>query len=293
MGMPKFSGGKKDKPLPSFTKPGGPASAKVKHKAKSFCVSDMDVSSDAGKKIIIYGKTGMGKSTLAGMAPGSVSFCPDKGLDDLDHPYGGTFKIVPGIDTFMDLRDAVQQAQDLVDVGGTAVVDTITYVQGMVSDYVVGNIKKEKGGFAKSITDFGWGKGYEHIYNQMRLLQSDLDKLVESGRNVIVLSQLAQTVKIHPTYGDYWFSHPDLYDKGNAPVIALWVAWASYVFKIDWGSVEIDDGKIGVASEERAIYTKPEFSFEAKSRGSKFEGYPAVTFNAKNDDSLWRIMFDG
>ena len=289
MGMPKVIAGK-----PKFEKPAGPAGAKVKHKPKSFCVASMDnESNNEGKKILIYGKTGMGKSSLAAMAPGAVFFCPDKGLSDLDHPTGGKFDLVPGIDTFMDMRDALHQAESFIDVGGTAVVDTITYIQGLIADYAVGNIKKEKGGKAKSITDFGWGKGYEHVYNQMRLLQADLDALLATGRNVIVLSQLAQTVKIHPTYGDYWFSHPDLYDKGNAPCIALWVAWASYVFKIDWGSVEIDDGKIGVASEERTVFTKPEFSFEAKSRGSVFEEYPAVTFNAKNDDSLWRILFNG
>lgn len=288
MAMPKFNSGKAK---PKFDKPGAPT-PKAKHKAKTFSVANME-KSDAGKKIILYGKTGMGKSTLASMAPGAVFFCPDKGLDDLDHPKGEQFNLVPGIESWQDMRDAVQQAEGLVDAGGTAVVDTITYLQGMCCDYVVDNIKKEKGGKAKSITDFGWGKGYEHVYNQMRLLQADLDKLLLSGRNVVILSQLSQTVKIHPTYGDYWFSHPDLYEKSNAPVVALWVAWASYVFKIDWATVEIDDGKIGAASNERVVYTKPEFSFEAKTRGSVLDDYPAVTFDEKADDSLWRIMFDG
>jgi len=290
MGMPKFNKGTPGV-KPKFNKPGGAATRKGPHKSKNFCIADMETS-DAGKKILMYGKTGMGKSTLAAMAPGAVFFCPDKGLDDLDHPMGDKFKLIPGIETFLDLRDAVNQAEDFIEVGGTAVIDTVTYVQGMCADHVVDNIKKEKGGVAKSITDFGWGKGYEHVYNQMRLLQADLDRLLASGRNVIILSQLAKSKEIDPTYGEYWFSRPDLYDKNNAPVIALWVAWASYVFKIDWATVEIDEGKIGAASDQRVVFTKPEFSFEAKSRGSVFDDYPAVTFDAKNDDSLWRIMFD-
>ena len=288
MGMPKVI-----KEKPKFQKPAGPAGAKVRHTPKNFSVANMNEESTEGKKIIIYANTGMGKSTLASMAPDAVFFCPDKGLGDLAHPKGESFSLVPGIDTFADVRDAIQQGEDLVPEGGTAVLDTITYIQGLCGDWCVKNIKKEKGGYAKSITTYGYGKGYEHVYNQLRLLQADCDKLLATGRNVIVLAQLAKHLETDTTYGEYWFSHPDLYDKGNSPCIALWVAWASYVFKIGWGSIEIDDGKIGVSSDERAVFVKPEFSFEAKSRGSLFDDTPVVTFNEKSDDSLWRFMFDG
>jgi len=290
MTMPKFNGGKVK---PAFQKPAS-AAKKTPHRAKNFCISDMKKSavSKLGKKFFIYANTGMGKSTLAAMAPGATFFCPDKGLDDLDHPFGGVFKVVDGIDTFSDLRDAVQQAGDFMKPGDTAVVDTITYVQGMCGDWCVENIKKEKGGYAKSISTYGYGKGYEHVYNQLRLFQGDLDGLLEKGINVIILGQLAKTIETDTTHGEFWRSHPDLYNKGNSPCIALWVAWASYVFKIDWAMVEIDEGKIGVASNERTVFVKPEFSFEAKSRGSKFRDYPSVTFNEENDDSLWRILFN-
>lgn len=290
--MPKFGGGK-DRGKPKFEKPVTTKGGDNKPRSsKKFCVSKIS-KSNAGKKILIYGKTGLGKSTIAAMAPKPVFIGPDKGLEDLDHPLGEghMFDEVPGIETFADVRDAIKQADNFIEEGGTAVLDTLTYIQGMCADWVVGNVKKEKGGKAKSITDFGWAKGYEHVYNQLRLLQVDLDALLATGRNVIVLSQLAQTKKTDPTYGEYWFAHPDLYDKGNAPVVAQWVAWASYVWKIDWAKVEIDEG-IGTSSEQRAIYTKPEYSFEAKSRGSKFKEYPAVTFDEESDDSVWRILFN-
>ena len=280
------------KEMPKFVKSNKPAPAASKRSKKSFCVSKVDRST-SGKKILIYGKTGMGKSTLAAMAPGAVFIQPDNGLEDLQHPVeGGEFDVIPGVTSFEDVRDAVN-THSLFDNFDTIVLDTLTYVQEMCAAYVVQYIKKEKGGKAKSITDFGWAKGYEHVYNQMNLLKVDLDELVRSGKNVILIAQLAKLVVTDPSHGEYWFSQPDLFDKKNAPVTASFNAWASHIFKIDWAQVEIEEGKIGVASDQRAVYVKPELSFEAKTRGSTFDDYPVVTFDSRSDDSIWRILFDG
>ena len=280
MGMPKFT-------KPAATRPTATSRAK-----KNFCVSQVERGT-AGKKIIIYGKTGMGKSTLVAMAPNPVFVGPDNGLEDLDHPTGGQFNVIPGVDTFQDVRDATCDLSLFKDYE-TIVYDTGTFIQNdMCVPHVVENIKKEKGGRAKSITDFGWAKGYEHVYNEMQLLKADMDKLVVAGKNVIILCQLAQSVKTDSTYGEYFFDYPDLFDKKNSQVCAAFVSWASYVFKIGWAAVEIGEGKIGVSSDQRAVFVKPEFSFEAKSRGSKFKDYPIVTFDNESDDSVWRILFDG
>lgn len=279
------------KTMPKFQRSAKPA-APVRSSGKKFCITQLKKDGNCGKKILLYGRTGMGKSSLAAMAPRPAFICPDKGLDDLDHPTGGEFNVVPGIDTFQDIRDATR------DIGvwsdhDTVVYDTLTYIQNSPCvEHVVDNIKKEKGGKAKSITDFSYGKGYEHAYNQLLLLQKDMDALVEAGKNVIVLCQLAQTVKTDSTHGEYWYAHPDLYDKKNAPVVASWVAWASYIFKIDWAQVEIEEGKIGVSSDQHAVFTKPEFSFEAKTRGSVFDECPIVTFDHKADNTIWETLFN-
>lgn len=288
--QPKIMGDKKDKP-PKFQKPAASApKAASKRTRKSFCVSKISNEGN-GKKILVYARTGMGKSTLAALAPKPIYIGPDKGLDDLDHPLGLDFDVVPGVETFNDVRDATRDLS-LYEDFDTVIYDELRYIQGTCADHCVENIAKEKGGKAKSITDFGWAKGYEHVYNEMRLLQVDMDKLVAAGKNVLLLCQLGQTEKVDATYGDYWYAHPDLYDKKNARCVGQWVAWASYVFKIDWATVEID-GKIGTSSDQRAIFTKPEFSFEAKSRGSKFKEYPAVAFDKEDQDDIWRILFDG
>jgi len=103
---------------------------------------------------------------------------------------------------------------------------------------------------------------------------------------------MEQVSKTDSQYGDYWFAQPELYDKRNSKVCPLFVAWASYVFKIDWEAVEIED-KVGTATNTRAVFVKPEYSFEAKSRGHVFKDTPIVSFDNEADNTVWRMLFDG
>jgi hypothetical protein len=261
-----------------------------KRTKRNFSVTQY-AAEDKGKKIIIYSETNMGKTTLAGMAPRPVFVCPDRGLEDLDHPRDGQWDVITGVDTWDDIRDVSQDLNVLAN-HDTLVFDTATVIQNRLCvDWVVRNIKKEKGGVASSITNYGYGKGYEHVFNNMLLWQGDLDRIVESGKNVIILCQLEKRTETDPEYGEYWKSYPDLYEKGNAPVSGCFTAWANYVFKIGWDDVEINEDKIAETSDFRAIYFKPKYSHIVKYKSSAFDEYDTVDFDNKNDDSLWKIMF--
>ncbi len=282
------------KPLPKFDKASRSNLTRsvkdTKRKKKTFSVSEY-ANSEKGKKIILYAETGMGKTTLAGTAPDPVFICPDRGIEDLDHPLDGKWNAINGVDTFDDLRDVTQDIS-LFKAHKTAVFDTGSVIQNKLCvPHVLENVKKEKGGYAKNINDYGWGDGYAHIFNHMVYWQSDLDALVDAGVNVIVLCQLAQTKKTDATHGEHWCAYPDLLENLKGPVMSSFTAWANYIFKIDWATVEIDDSKIGVSSDDRAVFVKPEYSFKAKHRGSMFEEYPVVEFEDKSDQSLWNIMF--
>ena len=247
--------------------------------------------SENGQKIIIYANTGMGKSTLASMAPGVVFIQPDEGLADLVNPLTGEQPdIVQGIETFEHLRMALQN-HDLFADKKTIVIDTITFVERMAEAHVIAHVKHEKGKKVTGIEDYGWAKGYKHVYDQMKLLQGDLDALVRVNKNIILLAQLAQVDNTDTQFGQYMYAQPELYDKKNSKVVGLFVSWANFVFKLDYEQVEIDD-KIGVTSGTRALFTQPEFPFQAKSRGQLLKEYPVVTFNVENDDSIWRLLFE-
>ena len=68
-----------------------------------------------GEKIIVYGDTGIGKTSLALLAPKPVFLDLDEGGFELRHPVTGKkLDHVPDIRNFADVRDALQQV-DLFD----------------------------------------------------------------------------------------------------------------------------------------------------------------------------------
>ena len=289
------------KPLPKFDNAAAKAarsnmtrSVKDKKRAKkSFSITEF-ANSEEGKKIILYADSGMGKTSLAATMPDPVFIGPDRGIQDLTHPLGSTWPIVGNVDTWDDLRDVTQDLSLFKDKE-SMVFDTGTVIQhSLCTPWVIDNVPKEKGGGrAKGIADYGWAMGYEHVFNEMLLWQSDLDGLVRAGKNVNILCQVAQSEVDKAGHGRFLQAHPDLFNNKKGPVMSSFVAWASYVFYIDWADVQIDDQKRGVSSDERAVFTKPEMYYKAKSRGDVLKDYPLVQFENNADDTLWRIMFDG
>ena len=288
------------KPLPKFNSAVAKAarsnmtrSVKDKKRTKkNFSITEF-VSHEEGKKIVLYGDSGMGKTSLAATMPNPAFIGPDRGIQDLVHPLGLKWPVVNGVDTWDDLRDATQDLSLFKD-NESVVFDTGTVIQNsLCAPWILDNVPKDKGVRAKSLTDYGWADGFAHVYHEMLLWQSDLDGLVRANKNVVILCQAAQSEVNKAGYGKYLQTHPDLFNNKKGTIMPSFVAWASYVFYIDWADIQIDDQKRAISSDERGVFTKPEMFFKAKSRGDMFKEYPLVQFENSADDTLWRIMFDG
>ena len=179
MAIPKPSTLKKPKmPMPK------PPTAKAP--AKKFTVESWNV--DAGKRILCYADTGMGKTSLAMLAPKPVFIGLDEGGRELTYPDGSHLMMIPGVETFSDVRSAMQQ-HDLYEDYETVVVDTVTLLQDWAEIYVVANITTDKGAKVKNLLGYGYNKGYKHLYNTMKLILQDCDALVRAKKNVILLAQ--------------------------------------------------------------------------------------------------------
>ena len=95
------------KPLPP--PPGdAPTATQARASTKKFKVESWDTGKE-GKRIIGYGDTGIGKSSLALLAPNTVWLGLDEGAGQLRHPVTGEPPMrIPGIETFADVRAALQ-----------------------------------------------------------------------------------------------------------------------------------------------------------------------------------------
>lgn len=290
-------------PMPAgISKPPPPPVAG--HTPAAFTMDAVDTTG-IGKTIVLYGKSGVGKTTLASMAPGARFIPLDDGSKDILHPKTGA-KLI-GLKrqdklalTFQDVRDALHNP-DLWPAGSTCVIDTGTKLETIAEKYVFENVPGPAScPKCKNIEDYGYGKGYKHLLDAMRMILGDLDRLKSTGVNIIILAQLAQATVSNLAGLDYLEDGPKFSNAKAYPVRTEVVEWADHVLRLGHGDVLVatasKEAKRGKASgsTDRIIYTQPEVYYLAKSRPINGKHLPPlISFDAPDNDSLWDMVFNG
>lgn len=221
------------------------------------------------RRIVLYGTGGIGKTELAAQAPGPVAFIDlDGSLPTLKPALvelGIVENILPviGINNWADLRGAINS--DGWDGIKTIVIDTGSRAEDMAIQWVLENVKTEKGAVCKSIEDYGWGKGYTHVYETFMLLLSDLDRHIRAGRSVILICHDVTATVPNPMGDDFIRYEPRLQAQKNSNLRNRVKEWADFVLFACY-DVAAKDGKAkGIGS--RTLYASEMPHFMAKSRG--------------------------
>jgi hypothetical protein len=244
-----------------------------------------------GEKIGIYADTGMGKTTLASLAPNPVFLGLDDGGRKLRHPKTGELLTrIPGIETFLDVHNVLSQPS-VFESFETVVIDTGTILEEWAIPYMLENIPNDKGVTMKNIIQYGYNKGYRHLYDTMKIILQDCDALVRRGKNIIMIFQEAANRVPNPGGDDFLRAGPRLTSNKEANIEALYCEWMDHVFRIaDYGAV-VKDKKI-LSTGKRAIFVKQEAYFRAKSRTLPLD-IECVSFDSPSDDSIWQYVFGG
>jgi hypothetical protein len=289
-------------------KPSAPSPSQPSRQAKTFAVHSWDGAGE-GQKIGLYGGSGKGKTSLAALAPKPVFIGLDDGGRMVRNPITGEpIKRVPGVETFQDVRDVLHQP-GLFDDHKTIVIDTGTALELLAIQHVIATIPHETAGRKIAhLDDYGYGKGYNHLFDTMRLIFQDLDGQVRQGRNVVVLCQQCPVVIANAAGANYLQDGPKLYSPGpdskqSFTVRGYFCEWADHIFKLDYltqqvfgdrtetdnkGRVKAFAGKV-IGDTTRAIFTMPANpSYFAKTRTLT---EPLVSFADQKDDSIWRMLF--
>jgi len=233
----------------------------------------------------------MGKTTLAATSPDPVFVgCDDGGRKILNPKTGQPVLHVPGVETFGDVRAALQSS--VFDDHASVVLDTVTMLQHWALPYMFATIKHEKGATVSSIEGYGYGKGYRHLFDMMHMVLADCDRLIKQGKNIILIAQEAATAETNTAGENYLKSGPDLHHSDKASVRRDYIQWSDHVFRVTWENAAVEDRKIAPV-KGRVINVRPDATFEAKSRGSAFADTEVVAFAEPSDDSLWQILFGG
>ncbi len=258
---------------------------------KSFVVAPWSGHGE-GEKIILYGTSGMGKTTLASLAPKPVFLGLDDGgrkLVDMETGEPIVLPHVPGLETFQDVRDAMT-TPGLFDDYDTIVIDNATELESWAERHILSHVPLGKGsGGATSLNDYGYGKGYQHLYETMKLPLQDVDPLVKAGKNIIFIAQAAPHNIANPGGENFLREGPRLYSDKRFSVEACYCEWADHVLRIDYQSVSVKEHKVR-GNTERVVYSAPEPHFRAKSRTLPPEA-SVVTFSNTKDDAIWQWIF--
>jgi len=268
---------------------------------KDFTIESWTGSGE-GQKTVLYGESGIGKTTLIALlqqhAKGRVVVL---GLDDggrliRNGKTGDALLHVPNVTSFQDVRDFLQS--DMLKRGDTIVLDTITKLEELSLPYIFHTVKGEKGQTVENIEAYGFGKGYRHLLDTIRLVLADLDSLVRRGIDVVLLAQTANA-KVATAEGlDYLQEGPKLCHYNNCSSRLEICEWADHVLRLAYHDTIVTatgpsfgaaptKGKIS-GGETRAVYTTGEAWFVAKSRTLND---PIVSFEDTKDDTIWTLIY--
>ena len=217
-----------------------------------------------GHRIGIYGPGGVGKTTLASLL-GKGSIKPvfvdlDDGSRELDVARIG------GIDTWAHLTGALAQVSLWGDYGAI-VIDSITRAEDMAIAHTIKTVPHEKPGKTiKRIDDYGYGKGYQHVYETFCDLFDWLDVHVAEGRHVVLVAHDCTASVPNPAGEDFIQYQPRLQspNSGKASIRHHVKEWLDHLFFIGYDIVA-DDGK-GQGTGTRTIYPQERPTHWAKSR---------------------------
>lgn len=291
---PAPPGAPKAPPPPTNGTP-APAAAMTR---KTFSVSAWSGEKE-GEKTGIYGRSGMGKTSLAALLPNPIFIGLDDGARRIRNPKTGEpINAILGVETYADLRDVFHQT-DLFKAGSTCVIDTATRMEQLAEAHVIATVPvNDKGKKATSIKSYGYGDGYKHLQDAMRLLLADMETLVRNGVNIALLMQQAQATVANLEGIDYLEDGPKLSNDKRYSVRSDYYEWCDHVLRIGYSDVSVsvnDMGqKVGRASgtTKRAVYTAGELHFIAKNRVMPHGTCPQVVpFDSPDDDSIWRLIF--
>ena len=233
------------------------------------------------QRVVLYGPGGIGKSSLARLAPRAIFLDIEEGTRNLDAPR------VEGIDSWNSLRACLQSSA--LDDYGTIVLDSATRAEEWAIAHTLATVATEKGDRVKSVEGYGFGKGYQHVYETFLLLLQDLDAHVRAGRSVVLIAHDCTASVPNPTGEDFIRYEPHLQapKSGKASIRERVFQWADHVLFLGY-DVAVKDGK-GRGAGTRTIYPAEMPTHRAKSRTLA----DPVVYSGADDGSIWTSIFGG
>lgn len=204
-------------------------------------------------RAVIYGVEGIGKTSLAALLPAPLFLDMEEGTHQLDVARASVDSIAALAGSLAELATDAQGFK-------TIVIDSADWAERLASENLIKNSGK------KSIEDFGFGKGFVRLSEEMARLLTACDTLISKGVHVVWIAH-AKTIRVSP---------PDMVDgfdryelkmaKQTAPLFKEWadlLLFANYELTIIKGN----DGRVkGEGGKRRLLFAERDAAWDAKNR---------------------------
>ena len=212
-------------------------------------------------KAVLYGIEGIGKSTFASRWPGAVFIDTEGSTRRLE------VARLPAPASWETLLEEVEfVASDGLPSCRTLVIDTADWAERLCISAICARFK------VKGIEDFGYGKGYTYAREEFQKLLDGLDKVILSGRNVLVTAHAQITSFDLPEGAGSYSRWAMKTSKQVAPLLREWcdlLLFANYktvIEKSGSGPSAPKNSKYKASGKQRVMYTTHDACWDAKNR---------------------------
>lgn len=203
-------------------------------------------------KLGIYGSEGIGKTTIASQCPNSLILDTENGTSRID------CRRVKS-SAWDDTTAIIKAVKENPTICKTLVIDTLDKVESQCIDYICQKFHKA------NIEDWGYGKGYTILQDEMSRFFGSLDELIDLGINVCVIAH-GKPRKYELPEEEGAFDRWELkLTKQVAPLFKEWCDallffnYKTYVITTESKAKKAQGGK-------RVIYTTHHACWDAKNR---------------------------
>jgi len=207
-------------------------------------------------RFLFAGPEGIGKSTLASKAPSPLFVCAEDGLTGLDHVQRFVPETLDDLNTLVDEMILAPQTFDCK----TLVIDTTDWLERLIAQSVCKRDGKS------DIEDYGFGKGYVVLENELVSLLQKFDQLRQTAKiGIVMLSHVHIRTFNDPTGPSY-----ERYEmKGHkrfTGILREWPDMCGFLTSEVFSTKEKGKQREKIIAGERVIKTQGSPAWDAKNR---------------------------
>lgn len=206
-------------------------------------------------KTVIYGPEGVGKTTLASQFPNPLFIDLEKGSNQLD-----VRRFSSTSDNWTDLLDQIRYILANPDSCKTVVIDTADTAENLCIKYIC----KERNAASLEEVGGGYGKGYTILGETFLELIELLNKVIDAGINVVIISHAKISKFEEPQELNTYDRYSLKLSKKVEPIVK---EWSDLLLFVNHKTIfEKVDKKYKATDSTRKMYTTRRPGWDAKTR---------------------------